>query len=62
MLVETGEDEFAFRHALVREAIGERLLGRERRRLHEAALDALMAAGRCRLGAAGQARAGRRPL
>ena len=31
------EDEFAFRHALVREAIGERLLGRERRRLHEAA-------------------------
>ena len=45
VLSETGEDEFAFRHALVREAVGERLLGRERRRLHEAALDALMAAG-----------------
>ncbi len=45
VLVETGEDEFAFRHALVREAMGERLLGRERRRLHEAALTALLAAG-----------------
>ena len=45
VLTETGEDEFAFRHALVREAVGERLLGRERRRLHEAALDALLAAG-----------------
>ncbi len=45
ILTETGEDEFAFRHALVREAVGERLLGRERRRLHEAALDALLAAG-----------------
>ena len=39
------EDEFAFRHALVREAIGERLLGRERRRLHEAAHTALLGAG-----------------
>jgi DNA-binding CsgD family transcriptional regulator len=45
VLVETGEDEFAFRHALVREAIGERLLGRERRRLHEGALTALLATG-----------------
>jgi DNA-binding CsgD family transcriptional regulator/tetratricopeptide (TPR) repeat protein len=45
VLAETGVDEFAFRHALVREAVGERLLGRERRRLHEAALDALIAAG-----------------
>jgi len=43
VLVETGEDEFAFRHALVQEAIAERLLGRERRRLHEAALEALLA-------------------
>src|SRR5262249_6029546 len=43
VLVETSGDEFAFRHALVREAVGERLLGRERRRLHEAALDALLA-------------------
>jgi DNA-binding CsgD family transcriptional regulator/tetratricopeptide (TPR) repeat protein len=45
VFVETGEDEFAFRHALVREAIGERLLGRERRRLHEAAHTALLSAG-----------------
>jgi DNA-binding CsgD family transcriptional regulator len=45
VLVESGPDEFAFRHALVREAVGERLLGRERRRLHEAALDALLASG-----------------
>jgi DNA-binding CsgD family transcriptional regulator/tetratricopeptide (TPR) repeat protein len=45
VFVEHGEDEFAFRHALVREAIGERLLGRERRRLHEAALEALLVAG-----------------
>jgi DNA-binding CsgD family transcriptional regulator len=45
VLVESGEDEFAFRHALVREAVGERLLGRERRRLHEAALEALLATG-----------------
>jgi DNA-binding CsgD family transcriptional regulator len=45
VLAETGVDEFAFRHALVREAVGERLLGRERRRLHEAALDALLAGG-----------------
>ena len=45
VFVETGEDEFAFRHALVREAIGERLLGRERRRLHEAAHTALLGAG-----------------
>jgi DNA-binding CsgD family transcriptional regulator len=42
VLTETGEDEFVFRHALVREAVAERLLGRERRRLHEAALDALL--------------------
>jgi DNA-binding CsgD family transcriptional regulator len=42
VLVESGEDEFAFRHALVREAIAGRLLGRQRRRLHEAALDALL--------------------
>ncbi|MFL6072586.1 MAG: AAA family ATPase [Mycobacteriales bacterium] len=44
-LVESGEDEFTFRHALVREAISEQLLGRQRRRLHEAALEALLAAG-----------------
>jgi DNA-binding CsgD family transcriptional regulator len=43
VLVESGEDEFSFRHALVREAIAAQLLGRERRRLHEAALEALLA-------------------
>jgi DNA-binding CsgD family transcriptional regulator len=45
VLVESGEDEFTFRHALVREALTEQMLGRQRRRLHEAALDALLAAG-----------------
>lgn len=43
VLTESGEDEFMFRHALVREAITGSMLGRERRRLHEAALDALLA-------------------
>ncbi|GAA3918665.1 hypothetical protein Aau02nite_58560 [Amorphoplanes auranticolor] len=42
VLVESGEDEFAFRHALVREAIADQMLGRQRRRLHEAALDVLL--------------------
>ncbi|WP_433303420.1 AAA family ATPase [Actinoplanes sp. CA-030573] len=42
VLVETGEDEFAFRHALVREAIADQMLARQRRRLHEAALEALL--------------------
>ena len=45
VLVEAGEDEFRFRHALVREALAEQMLGRQRRRLHEAALEALLAAG-----------------
>ncbi|GAA0455321.1 hypothetical protein Ade02nite_03960 [Paractinoplanes deccanensis] len=45
VLVESGEDEFAFRHALVREAIAGQLLGRQRRRLHEAALDVLLRGG-----------------
>ncbi|GAA4708213.1 hypothetical protein GCM10023263_54340 [Phytohabitans rumicis] len=45
VLVESGEDEFAFRHALVREAIAEQMLGRQRRRLHEAALDVLLKGG-----------------
>jgi DNA-binding CsgD family transcriptional regulator len=43
VLVETGEDEFVFRHALLREAISGHLIGRQRRRLHEAALEALLA-------------------
>lgn len=45
VLVESGEDEFAFRHALVREAIAGQMLGRQRRRLHEAALDVLLSKG-----------------
>ncbi|MEU8231441.1 AAA family ATPase [Actinoplanes sp. NPDC048967] len=45
VLVESGEDEFAFRHALVREAIADQMLGRQRRRLHEAALDVLLRKG-----------------
>ncbi|GAA1595493.1 helix-turn-helix transcriptional regulator [Actinoplanes couchii] len=45
VLVESGVDEFAFRHALVREAIAAQMLGRQRRRLHEAALDVLLRNG-----------------
>ncbi|MEV4415985.1 AAA family ATPase [Catellatospora sp. NPDC049609] len=45
VLVETGEDEFSFRHALVREAITGQMLGRQRRRLHESALEALLSGG-----------------
>lgn len=45
VLIESGEDEFAFRHALVREAIAGQMLGRQRRRLHEAALEVLLAGG-----------------
>ncbi|HEX6684951.1 MAG TPA: AAA family ATPase [Candidatus Limnocylindrales bacterium] len=45
VLAESGEDEFAFRHALVREAITDQMLGRQRRRLHEAALEVLLAGG-----------------
>jgi len=45
VLVESGEDELSFRHVLLREAIAAQLLGRQRRRLHEAALDALLAEG-----------------
>ena len=41
LLVESEADVFSFRHALAREAIESDLLGRERRRLHHAALDAL---------------------
>jgi DNA-binding CsgD family transcriptional regulator len=54
VLVEPGEDEFAFRHALVREAIADQMLGRQRRRLHEAALEVLLRKG----SAAGPARGG----
>ncbi|MGH9261511.1 MAG: DUF2515 family protein, partial [Acidimicrobiales bacterium] len=41
LLVETDPDVFSFHHELAREAIESGLLGRERRRLHEAAFDAL---------------------
>src|SRR5215211_9561103 len=45
VMVEEEPDTFAFRHALTREAIAGRLLGRERRRLHEKALAAISEAG-----------------
>jgi DNA-binding CsgD family transcriptional regulator len=45
LIVEEDTDVFAFRHALTREAVAGRLLGRERRRLHEKALAALQEAG-----------------
>jgi hypothetical protein len=41
LLVEADDDEFHFRHALVRDSVLSQLLGRERRRLHEQALAAL---------------------
>jgi DNA-binding CsgD family transcriptional regulator len=44
VLVEAERDLFGFRHELAREAVSGQLLGREHRRLHEAALDALLAA------------------
>ena len=45
LLVEADADVFGFRHDLAREAIEGRLLGRERRRIHEAALEALRRTG-----------------
>ena len=45
LLVEADPDVFGFRHDLTREAIEGRLLGRERRRIHEAALEALRRTG-----------------
>jgi DNA-binding CsgD family transcriptional regulator len=47
LMIETDPDVFGFRHELAREAIESGLLGRERRRLHEAGLAALEAAGSC---------------
>jgi DNA-binding CsgD family transcriptional regulator/tetratricopeptide (TPR) repeat protein len=41
LLVEIEPDVFGFHHEIAREAIAAGMLGRERRRLHEAALDAL---------------------
>ncbi|QYG94833.1 AAA family ATPase [Iamia sp. SCSIO 61187] len=51
LLTETEVDVFSFRHDLSREAIEQRLLGRERRRIHQAALDALHRAQSPNLGA-----------
>ena len=45
LLVEEEPDVFSFRHALTREAVESQLLGRERRRLHEKALAALVETG-----------------
>lgn len=45
LLVETEPDVFGFHHEIAREAIAGSLLGRERRRLHQTALDVLRAAG-----------------
>ena len=44
LLVEDEVDVFAFRHALVGETVSAGLLGRERRRIHEAALAVLLEA------------------
>ncbi len=41
LLVEETDDDFSFRHALVRDAVMHQLLSRERRRLHASALQAL---------------------
>ena len=41
LLAEEADDEFSFRHELVRDAVENQLLGRQRRRLHERALEAL---------------------
>ncbi len=43
VIVETRDDRLWFSHALVAESVTQQLLGRERRRLHEACLDALTA-------------------
>ncbi|MGD9702304.1 MAG: LuxR C-terminal-related transcriptional regulator [Acidimicrobiia bacterium] len=43
LLSELEPDEFGFRHALVRDAVNHQVLGRERRLLHQRALEALRA-------------------
>lgn len=45
LMVEIDPDVFSFHHEIAREATESGLLGRERRRLHEAALDALRRVG-----------------
>ena len=44
LLEEAADDRFSFRHALVSDEVERQLLGRERRLLHQRALDALLAA------------------
>lgn len=58
LLVEAEHDVFSFRHALAREAVQEDLLGREKRRLHRAALDALTDCDTCDLAAVAHHAAG----
>ena len=43
LLEEAADDRFSFRHALVSDEVERQLLGRERRLLHQRALDALLA-------------------
>jgi DNA-binding CsgD family transcriptional regulator/DNA-binding MarR family transcriptional regulator len=43
LLVEAEDDQFGFRHTLTREAVAGEMLARQRRRLHEAALEVLLA-------------------
>ena len=58
LLLEAEHDVFTFRHALAREAVQEELLGREKRRLHRAALDVLCRDGECDLAAVAHHAAG----
>jgi DNA-binding CsgD family transcriptional regulator len=51
LLIEQEEDVFAFRHALAREAVGDDLLGREKRRINRLALEALQVSDSCDLAA-----------
>ena len=62
LMVELGEDEFSFRHALTREALVDEMLGRQRRRLHELALETLLETRQPRLRAGRPPRPRRRPL
>ncbi len=45
LLEEASDDRFSFRHALVSDEVERQLLGRERRQLHERALEALRSSG-----------------
>lgn len=45
VLVESGPDQFSFRHDMVREAVADSLFTREHRAIHAAVHDALLAAG-----------------